>query len=107
MDLTGEITITYNLNKTLQKMHHSKFKIYGWPDFDRWNFLTVYSNASQSMEVCRHVRKIFVVLCMRTDSVHVLSSGYALPAFLSHQEITTNICFTCPEVKTPDVGLPL
>ena len=29
MDLTGEITITYNLNKTLQKMPHSKFKIYG------------------------------------------------------------------------------
>jgi hypothetical protein len=49
----------------------------------------------------------FVVLCMRTDSVQVLSSGYALPVFLSHQEITTNISLTSLEVKTPDVSLSL
>ena len=68
--------------------------------------LPVYWNAVQSTEVCPHVREVFVVLCTRTDSVQVLSSGYAFPVFLSHQEIT-NICLTSPEVKTHDLGLHL
>jgi len=33
--------------------------------------------------------------------------GQIAHRFLSHQEITTNISLTSPEVKTPDVSLPL